>query len=425
MNGVSFKTLRGNAIYYTLDNRIELSNVFDKSKTFETSFEISETIETAKITKFVLELTQQCTMRCAYCCYSGKYEGVRSHSSASMSESTIDKAISFISSHYDKKAKKIKINFYGGEALIRFDEIQYVISKLKMHIDCTIQYSISTNGLGLNPNIIDWICSIPNIQVMLSVDGDERMHNARRKTIDGQGSYNRIISNLRYFKENYPDEYKNRIVILSTVKDTNEVLKLYDVWSSTFLADKYPQIISTISPIFSDENYQLPVISDIRNFYKRAFEQLVNGMDTILTRSLKSFISPLEERRFAILNKVQLVSSCLNDMHSCYIDAHGILYACEKVCSNQKIGSLEDGIDQASINRLNTLYVERLNNLCSKCWAMRLCERCLVNLNYQQYNQEKICNVERQRILLALQFYCLIKDLERIKRKSFYSYSSK
>ena len=80
------------------------------------------------IDTFILELTRDCNFRCSYCCYSGKYDGARSHSSVAMTKSTIDEAIHFIA-NARAKDKGLNIVFYGGEPLLRFNLIQYFLQK--------------------------------------------------------------------------------------------------------------------------------------------------------------------------------------------------------------------------------------------------------------------------------------------------------
>ncbi|MBR1520231.1 MAG: radical SAM protein [Bacteroidaceae bacterium] len=411
MHAIRFKTLRGNAIYYTLDNRIELSNVFDAAKEFDLSFEASASFIHSRIEKFVVELTQQCTLRCSYCCYSGQYEGMRSHSPLSMSEETLKKTIEFIGEHCNKEAEKVHVNLYGGEALICFDKVEFLVSELRRRLGGLVQFSISTNGLALTPAIVDWICSVPNVQVMVSVDGDKEMHDACRKTIQGKGSYDQIVANLLSFKDKYPKEYQERVAILATLRKIEDAEMLSDRWRTTPLSDKLPIIISLVSPNFSNGELFLPRLSDLAAYYKKAFAQYVRGEKTLMTRSLQTLVDTIKNRDFELCQGEHTIYSCLNDMHRCYIDTNGTLYACEKVCMEQSVGNLWSGFDQQRMRNLTFRYVERLNRLCSQCWAVRLCPKCMVTLNYSEDEQRQLCEIERGKALLALKYYCLVQDL--------------
>lgn len=45
---------------------------------------------------FIISITEQCNLRCTYCCYSGEYEHNRSHSLKEMTISDINRIYDFI-----------------------------------------------------------------------------------------------------------------------------------------------------------------------------------------------------------------------------------------------------------------------------------------------------------------------------------------
>ena len=52
-----------------------------------------------KVDSFILGLTEQCNLRCTYCCYSGNYANKRLHSLMSMNCGDIDAVLDFISNN--------------------------------------------------------------------------------------------------------------------------------------------------------------------------------------------------------------------------------------------------------------------------------------------------------------------------------------
>ena len=66
----------------------------------------------------ILQVTQQCNLRCKYCAYSGNYYN-RTHSSERMSFDTARKAIDFYLDRSDKM-DDLSLSFYGGEPLLEF-----------------------------------------------------------------------------------------------------------------------------------------------------------------------------------------------------------------------------------------------------------------------------------------------------------------
>ena len=70
----------------------------------------------------ILQVTQQCNLRCKYCAYSGNYYN-RSHTSERMDFETAQKAIDFYLARSDK-ADQLAVSFYGGEPLLEFELIK-------------------------------------------------------------------------------------------------------------------------------------------------------------------------------------------------------------------------------------------------------------------------------------------------------------
>ena len=204
-----------------------------------------------KLSMFTIEITQQCNLRCKYCIYSGKYENRRPHNEQSFPSDAIPSLINFIASHADKSAPVITICFYGGEALLQKDKIQKIIAELDS-LNFTFEFTISSNGVLLSEETIDWICSEPNLKVTITIDGDKLIHDANRIFPSGKGSFDVVMKNLRRFKERFPREYEERVQFLSTVESITYLPELSTFWAQhPLLASHRPVHISTILPNFS------------------------------------------------------------------------------------------------------------------------------------------------------------------------------
>ena len=102
---------------------------------------------------FIIGITEQCNLRCTYCCYSGSYEGNRTHSSKSMSTEDIDQTLCFI--RENAKGDKLHIAFYGGEPLVNYEVFQYAIAKAEEIWQEAVSFSVTTNGTLLDEERID------------------------------------------------------------------------------------------------------------------------------------------------------------------------------------------------------------------------------------------------------------------------------
>lgn len=384
---------------YQLDSRVEYA--------FPSDFSTSD------ITMFTVELTQQCNLRCDYCCYSGAYRDRRAHNPQRMSWTTLQMVVDFIVKQSKENQETITVCFYGGEALLAQEQIDWTVKALRKHLGERVHFALSTNGVLLTRRIIEWICGIPNFDVNVSLDGDRLQHDNHRKKIDGKGSFDVIYNNLRSFKSIFPEEYERRVRFLTTVRSCDEIRKQSLFWEQDCTIDhKRPVHISYVIPNFDNANRVYDSKERKTVFYEEALCHLMEGKTDVMTDTLHKLTRIVEERKFYPLPDQLTINTCLQEMYSCYINVYGQLYACEKFCDSLWIGSLEKGFDTDRMKDLLNAFVNRKNRLCTSCWASRLCRICLSCLNYDEGEMPYLCNMERDSIELALRFYCEMKELK-------------
>lgn len=104
-----------------------------------------ESFYKSKIRALILQVTQNCNLRCDYCVYSGKYN-TRVHSSKRMSFEMARQGIDFLLEHsYERK--DIELGFYGGEPLLEFELIKKCVEYIEQKApDRKIKYSMTTNA---------------------------------------------------------------------------------------------------------------------------------------------------------------------------------------------------------------------------------------------------------------------------------------
>ena len=166
---LKFSTKRGwNYYYSSKDNRIRpLSCEYKEQHEGKHAYVSSDEYILNRISMFTIEVTQQCNLRCKYCCYSGDYDNRRSHASVELSDNNLIKCIEFIGDNLDLESPYITICFYGGEALLSRRKIEQIINLLQTnHPSVEFVFSISSNGLLLNKHNIEWICNTPNLKIV-------------------------------------------------------------------------------------------------------------------------------------------------------------------------------------------------------------------------------------------------------------------
>jgi len=121
-------------------------------------------------------VTLRCDYTCQYCQVSRQTDDKNAYD---MSEETANKALDLV---FKSPSPAIKIEFQGGEPLLNFKLIQYIVATAKEinlvhHKD--LQFVITTNLSLLNDEVLAF-CIEHNICLSTSLDGPENLHNANR-----------------------------------------------------------------------------------------------------------------------------------------------------------------------------------------------------------------------------------------------------
>ena len=162
---------------------------------------------------FLVVPTLRCDHDCHYCQVSRVSEHVPGYDLEEKHIQNILSHISFLSREY------IKIEFQGGEPLLNFSFVKkFVIEARKILVNKQIEFVIATALGPIDSEKLDWIQN-NNIQLSVSLDGPEEIHNKNRpsKKINSFKNTSETISKVQ-------KKYKQvNISALSTI--TRESLK--------------------------------------------------------------------------------------------------------------------------------------------------------------------------------------------------------
>jgi len=168
---------------------------------------------------FTLSLTHDCQFRCNYC-YAGK------KINKVMTTETIDKSIEFLFQH---KFTELEYGFFGGEPLLEWDKLKYATLKIEniaKEKGIKLNRTITTNGALLTEEKVKWLKE-RLFYMVISIDGNEKMHNTHRKFADGKGTFKTVIKGLKNLQKHYKNkEYSiNLVVTPQNVKYLSESVK--------------------------------------------------------------------------------------------------------------------------------------------------------------------------------------------------------
>jgi uncharacterized protein len=143
--------------------------------------------------------TLQCNFACDYC-FQGDHGDYNTHADK-MSLETAQKVAIWFERELDRiRPEKFVLTFFGGEPLLNLPVMYMLAERARRAADArglTLFTNIITNGLLLTPEVVDRMLPFGLNGVKITLDGDKDTHNRMRPLRGGQGTFDRIIANIR------------------------------------------------------------------------------------------------------------------------------------------------------------------------------------------------------------------------------------
>lgn len=301
--------------------------------------------------------TLDCNFRCTYC--------FENHIKGLMSEKTQEALVSFVEK-YSSQVNLLKIVWFGGEPMLCKDLIFKLTIKFKdICKKNNIKYVaiMISNGSLIKESDINALklADINNIQI--TIDGPPEIHNARRKTISGEDSFEKIITTVN-------DLLNNGINASIRINiDKENMAKTYDLfYILKERIDRYRDLniafgkltkFTEVCNLIEGHCYST---MDFELIKLKLYERLIEmGFDRC---KMKAY----PKRRF---------NSCGADMaNSFVVDVDGNLFKCwnQAGCQNENCGNVFDGLKIGSKNFLSWVQWSPLDYPeCRECKVLPLC----------------------------------------------------
>ncbi|MBN2880595.1 His-Xaa-Ser system radical SAM maturase HxsB [Candidatus Woesearchaeota archaeon] len=189
-------------------------------------------------TLHILVPTLRCNQTCKYCYALRVKEDLQGYD---MTEETAKQTVDFI---FSTPSPIYSIEFTGGEPLLRFDIVKYVVdyaTELAKKYSKSVVFSIVTNGLLFDDEKIQYFYD-NKVGLCLSLDGPKELHDYHRmKNLPGMpGTYDdviKIISHLRDIK--YPSVNALPVITKKSLSYWKELVDEYVRFNFQALRFKY------------------------------------------------------------------------------------------------------------------------------------------------------------------------------------------
>ncbi|HAN08993.1 MAG TPA: hypothetical protein DCP90_00085 [Clostridiales bacterium] len=344
---------------------------------------IIEYLEKPQIQSLYLIVTTNCNLNCNYCFYKADASQSLCGVNKDMSISTAIKALYTFSkltmnNNVNQESYWQQITFYGGEPLIN----KHLIYKAVEHINelkkegflwSGSNIVINTNAILVNDDFAKF-AKEENIEVQISIDGYENIHDKNRYTKDGKGSFKDVIKGIKTFLK-----YGAKVVPMITVTDDNmEQLDEFVDWlKSEINFGDYGMNILISSTAETNNNYPENAAENMLKCHE--FNLQKNGICDYCIGDLMELFNndAIAKENCGISRKITVFPN--EKAYFCQ--------ALEKVKDNE-LGSLDDiTIDGIKQRKFKITRFEREE--CLNCIAIKICGGGCVAGSYNSNNTLK------------------------------------
>ena len=294
-----------------------------------------------KLRQLILNVTEQCNLRCKYCTYSGNYVHERRHQNRHMTPETALTAVDMFFNH-SSGSDLVSISFYGGEPLLNMGVIRRVIEKGERERGPdACHFFVDTNGVGLTAELIDYFIK-HQVYVQVSLDGPQEAHDRFRVFVDGRGSHEKVTGALRTIKEKDAGYYKSHVSLAITVAPPHDLIRLEEYFSGGELVPPVLQVNFVnrqdcdYDAIFGEWLKQSRLDEDWVTLRQRYIDEQVQdsgAIDSPVMRDLfeKPLIRIHQRGQSIIPEREHPNGTCIPGQRRLFVTVDGDLYMCERV----------------------------------------------------------------------------------------------
>lgn len=406
---------------FILERRIRLKFPFNKEE--------YEYLLENFLSHLILNITEDCNLRCHYCSFGGSYKYFRTHNKASMPWSVIKKAVDFFFPRCKLRISELKrsitIGFYGGEPLLEhkkmFKTVEYIKEKYP-DIFPEVSFAISSNGTLLTREIIEKLIQY-NFVLAVSLDGPQEIQDRNRVFKGGGDTYNTVMKNLALVKSIDSDYYKRKVFFCATVAPPYNFREMIDFFKKESEDQEGSSVFNMVDPFDTTYFDQFDMVEERKKHTEQSNELIWEFIDKkscgeedrILSSFLKENYIDMHQRKvFELPESTFPNGCCLPAIKKLFVDTNGRFHLCEKGSLNFSYGDVDSGMSVKKMFDFVDRYIESSNH-CKYCWAIRFCDACfLTSIEGDRFSVERKmenCEGVRARILSRIKIY--INLLER------------
>lgn len=315
-------------------------------------------------TFFVIDLTNACGLRCAYC-----FRHFDPNEETTISEKTLDDICDFIIAYCKKyNQKRISIQPWGGEPIFEFEKIKRIDDRMKA-AGVRAVITTETSGVGVTEEIAKE-AKERGLEFGVSIDGPKDLHDKQRLLADGRGSFDAMkIGRDRLREAGYG--WRHGSITTVTTEGLGRAREIIDFFTGDFDLRQFKFNLTKQNPQMRRAGLELTV-EQAQAFAAEMFDALVDACRRgakVSEGNARVKIGNLLWRR---RGHICLSRGCLGGRRLVGFDRRGGVCVCDMTeVEEAKFGSIYDGRDLVEMLneavKTHPYFQKRSDEKCERC----------------------------------------------------------
>ena len=212
----------------------------------------------------IFVVTTKCNHQCVYCQAQNGVTVPNGFMSKEVARKAVDIAL-------QSPADVLDFEFQGGEPLMNFDTIRFIVEYAEQNSDKEIKFSIVSNLSLLTDEIIEYVKE-HNISISTSLDGKRDVHDVNRPFRNGNGSFDMAVKQIKRLQNACIDVGAIETTTKHSLGHAKDIVDIYNELGlhNIFIRPLTP--LGTASKNWDDIGY---TAEEFLSFYKGALDCII------------------------------------------------------------------------------------------------------------------------------------------------------
>ncbi|MFA6866133.1 MAG: thioether cross-link-forming SCIFF peptide maturase [Clostridia bacterium] len=367
--------------------------------------------DTRWVKALCLHICHDCNLRCIYCfAKDGSYNTPRDYMTLEVGKKSID----FILANSGPRTN-LEVDFFGGEPLMNFQVVKDIVAYAKIEAEKLgkkFLFTMTTNCVLLNKDTREFLEEEMD-NVVLSIDGRAKVHNAVRKTISGVPCYDLIKNNALEMRKLRGDKryYARGTFTANNLDFGKDILELNDMGFDQISIE--PVVLPAEDPLAITEEHLPKILVEYDKFAKEYLKRRHDGSG----RWFNFFHFMIDLDHGPCVTKRLTGCGCGTEYLA--VTPVGDIYPCHQFVGKEefKMGTVFDGIEREDMreqfSNINVLNKKHCKECFAKFYCGGGCTANAYNFTNDLNGQYKIaCEMTKKRLELSLAIACIEKMRE-------------